>query len=270
MEKYREIEKSIIKKYRKEIWSPFVKTIKKYNLIEEGDKIAVCISGGKDGFLLAKCLDELQRHGIFKFELVYLTMDPGFNKNVIDKIYEIAKLLNINLHVFKTNIFDVTNKLNHKSPCYICAKMRRGYLYDEAKKLGCNKIALGHHFNDVIETVMMNMIYNGTFSAMLPKLKSANFEGMELIRPLYDVHEENIITWVNYNKLEFANCACPIAVKQKSTKREEVKKLIEDLKINLYKDIDKNILKATENVNTEMLLAFYENVNEMSNDKEEN
>ena len=182
MEKYREVEKSIIKKYRKEIWSKFVKAVKDYKLINENDKIAVCMSGGKDSFLLAKCLEELQRHGIFKFGLEFIIMDPGYTNDVLKQIINNLELLNINAHIFKAPIFSYTDTL--ENPCYLCAKMRRGYLYNYAKKLGCNKIALGHHFNDVIETIMLNLIYSGKYASMMPKLKSTNYENMELIRVL--------------------------------------------------------------------------------------
>ena len=177
MERYREIEKSIIKKYRKEIWSKFVKAIKEFELIKENDKIAVCISGGKDSFLLAKCLEELKRHGQFKFDLEFIVMDPGYTEETLNQVIETARILNLKINVFKSNIFEVSKKSLGDNPCFLCARMRRGHLYSKARELGCNKIALGHHFNDVIETVMLNMIFNGQFSSMMPKLKSENFEG---------------------------------------------------------------------------------------------
>lgn len=220
MEKYREIEKSIIKKYRKDIWSKFVKAVKDYELINENDKVAVCMSGGKDSFLLAKCLEELQRHGIFKFDLEFIIMNPGYNDEILNKIKENLKLLNIKAHIFQTPVFKISE--TSANPCYLCAKMRRGYLYDYAKKLGCNKIALGHHMNDVVETILLNLIYNGAYSSMMPKLKSDNFENIELIRPLYLVKEASIVAWKNYNKLEFIDCACSIT-KKKSGKRLEMK-----------------------------------------------
>ncbi|HOP65948.1 MAG TPA: ATP-binding protein, partial [Bacilli bacterium] len=190
MEKYRIIEKSIIKKYRKEIWSKFVNAIKDYELIQENDKIAVCISGGKDSFLLAKCLEELKRHGKFKFDLEFILMDPGFNKKGIKKIKKNANILKIPLKIFKSNIFkDIKGE---DSPCYVCARKRRGHLYNYAKNLGCNKIALGHHFDDAIETTLLSIIYGGEVKGMLPKLKSKHYKGMELIRPLYLVQEKNI------------------------------------------------------------------------------
>ena len=257
MEKYREIEKSIIKKYRKTIWSKFIKAIKQYELIDENDKIAVCISGGKDSFLLAKCLEELKRHGVFKFELIFMIMDPGYNKENLNKIKENLQLLNIKAHIFKTDIFEISSKLDNENPCYMCAKMRRGYLYSEAKKLGCNKIALGHHFDDVIETVLLNQIFNGTFSTMMPKLKSDNFKGMEIIRPLYLIREDNIKSWAKYNNLQFLDCAC-LVTKKTLGKRIVVKKLIKDLD-KIHKDASKNIFSSTKNVNLDALIGYKQN-----------
>ena len=260
MEKYREIEKSIIKKYRKEIWSRFVKAIKEYKLIKENDKIAVCISGGKDSFLLAKCLEELKRHGQFKFDLEYLVMDPGYNEEILNKIYENARIMNINFNLFKSDIFEVSSKSLGDNPCYLCARMRRGYLYNKAKELGCNKIALGHHFNDVIETIMLNMIFNGQFSSMMPKLRSDNFEGMELIRPLYFVFEKDIISWSKYNNLEFIGCACTVT-KKGLGRRKEVKELIEKLK-QINPNIDLNIFKSTCNVNLNTMISYFKDSKE--------
>ena len=252
MERYREIERSIIKKYRKDIWGKFVKAVKDFEMISENDKIAVCISGGKDSFLMAKCLEELLRHGKFKYELEFIVMDPGYNKENMDKIKENLSLLNIQAHIFETPVFKVAN--TSSSPCYLCAKMRRGYLYDYAKKLGCNKIALGHHFDDVIETVMLNMIYTGQFSSMMPKIHSDNFENMELIRPLYFIREKDIISFVKYNNLEFIDCACSVT-KKDSGKRREIKKLIESLK-DIYKDADKCIYTSTCNVNLNTMISY--------------
>ena len=208
MERYKEIERSIIKKYRKEIWSKFIKAIKDYELIKENDKVMVCISGGKDSFLLAKCIQELERHGKVPFTAEYVVMNPGYNEKHSNNILENAKVLNIPIKVFKSDIFEVVDKISFDSPCYMCAKMRRGYLYNKAKELGCNKIALGHHFNDVIETTLLSMFYGSEVKTMMPKLHSDNFEGLELIRPLYLVEEDSIISWKNYNKLTFINCAC--------------------------------------------------------------
>lgn len=252
MEKYREIEKSIIKKYRKEIWSKFVKAVKTYNLINEGDKIAVCISGGKDSFLLAKCMQELMRHGIFKFDLEFIIMNPGYNEENINKIKENLELLNINAHIFETPIFKVAD--TSSSPCYLCAKMRRGYLYDYAKKLGCNKIALGHHMDDVVETILLNLIYNGTYSSMMPKLKSDNFDGLELIRPLYLVREDSIISWKNYNGLSFIDCACSVT-KKIGGKRLEMKNLIGKLE-KYNRDALKSIFTSASNVNLNTIISY--------------
>lgn len=250
-----DVTKSIIKKFRRKIWSKFVKVIKDYELINEGDKIAVCISGGKDSFLLAKCLEELQRHGQFKFELKYICMDPGYRKENLDKIIENAKLMNIDLKIFKSNIFDVVNNNSMDSPCYLCARMRRGFLYSKAQELGCNKIALGHHFNDVIETVLLNIFYTGRFSGMPPKLRSDNFVDMELIRPLYMVKEEDIVSFANYNNLEFIDCACAINNKKNDSKRKYVKELIKELKKE-NDNIDINLLRSLENVNINTLNGY--------------
>ena len=223
-----EIERSIIKKFRKQIWSRFTKAIKEYQLVQEGDKIAVCISGGKDSVLLAKCMEEIKKHGKVNFEVVFIVMNPGYNDKNLNKIIENAKILGIEIKVFDSDIFSVVNKHASDSPCYLCARMRRGFLYDHAKQLGCNKIALGHHFDDVVETILLSMLYGGEYKGMMPKLKSTNFEGMELIRPLYLVREDDIIAWKNYNKLDFINCACKFTEKDslKDSKRLEIKLLI--------------------------------------------
>lgn len=235
LEKYQLVERSISKKYRKEIWGPFVGAVKRYNLIESGDKIAVCISGGKDSMLLAKLMQMLQRHSEVPFELVFLVMNPGYNKANMDKIIENSKLLNIPITVFETDIFTVANK-TEQSPCYLCARMRRGHLYSEAKRLGCNKIALGHHLSDVIETVLMSMFYGSQLQSMPPKLRSTNFEGMELIRPMFCINEDSILAWKRYNNLDFIQCACRFTERNSSgdgigdSKRQEVKHLINVLK----------------------------------------
>ena len=208
MEKYKEIERSIIKKYRKEIWGRFVKAVQEYKLIEENDKIMVCISGGKDSFLMAKCIQELKRHGNINFDATYVVMDPGYNAYNRDFIIDNAQILNVPIEIFESNIFDVVASVDSKSPCYLCAKMRRGYLYNRAQELGCNKIALGHHFDDVIETTLLSMFYGSEIKTMMPKLHSDNFKGIELIRPLYLVKEESIIAWKKFNELTFINCAC--------------------------------------------------------------
>ena len=258
MEKYKEIEKSIIKKYRKEIWSKFVKAVQEYKLIEENDKIMVCISGGKDSFLLAKCIEELQKHGKYPFEAIYVVMNPGYNEFSSRQIKENAKILNIDIKVFNSDIFEVSEKLSPDSPCYMCAKMRRGFLYSKAKELGCNKIALGHHFDDVIETTLLSMFYGAELKTMMPKLHSDNFEGLELIRPLYLVKEEDINAWKNSNELTFINCACKFTEKtshdETLSKRKEMKNLIKELR-KVNKDIDKNIFTSLNNVNLNCVLG---------------
>lgn len=246
------IERSIIKKYRKQIFSPFIKALQEFELINPNDKIAVCISGGKDSFLLAKCLEEIKKHGKMDFTLEYIVMDPGYQEENIIKIKDNLQKLNIDAHIFQTPIFSVADTTDN--PCYMCAKMRRGYLYSYAQKLGCNKIALGHHFNDVIETVLLNVLFTGTYSSMMPKVKSTNFEGMELIRPLYYVHEEDIIKWAKYNELEFLDCACSVT-KKNAGKRKVVKDLVEDLK-KIYPKADINILTSTKNVNLNTIIGY--------------
>ena len=252
-----EIKKSIIKKFRKEIWSKFIKAIKDYELIKENDNICVCISGGKDSFLLALCFEELKKHHKFNFNTKYLVMDPGYLDINLKQIEDNAKLLNLDIEVFKSDIFDVVDKVGGSSPCYLCARMRRGYLYAKAKELGCNKIALGHHFNDVIETVMLNILYNGVFGGMLPILDSKNFEGMQLIRPLYYVKEKDIIHFAKYNNLKFIDCACKVT-KKNLGKRKEVKLLIEEL-VKTNKNADINIMNSLKNVNKETILGYMEN-----------
>lgn len=259
MNEYKEIEKSIIKKYRKEIWSRFVKAINEYNLIQENDKIAVCISGGKDSFLMAKCMQEIQRHGKIDFDLEFIVMDPGYNEQNRKLIEENAKKMNIPIKIFNSDIFDIVTSTTEGNPCYLCARMRRGCLYNYAKELGCNKIALGHHFDDVIETVLLNMFYGAELKSMMPKLHSTNFEGMELIRPLYLIKEKDIIAWSKYNNLKFLNCACKFTEKvnnkEMESKRKEVKKIIEDLK-RINKNIDHNIFKSVENINLNTVIAY--------------
>ena len=263
MERYKEIERSIIKKYRKEIWAKFVKAVKDYKLINENDRVMVCISGGKDSFLLAKCVQELQKHGGIPFEACYVCMNPGYNEANKIKIFENAKILNINLEMFDSDIFEVANSLNEKSPCYMCARMRRGHLYNKAKKLGCNKIALGHHFDDVIETTLLSMFYVSEVKTMLPKLHSENFENIELIRPLYLVKENSILAWAKYNNLEFINCACKFTERvslsdEPVSKRKEMKELIKYLR-ELNPDIDYNIFKSLDNINLNCVLGIKKN-----------
>ena len=263
MERYKEIERSIIKKYRKEIWAKFVKAVKDYKLINENDRVMVCISGGKDSFLLAKCVQELQKHGGIPFEACYVCMNPGYNEANKIKIFENAKILNINLKMFDSDIFEVANSLNEKSPCYMCARMRRGHLYNKAKELGCNKIALGHHFDDVIETTLLSMFYGSEVKTMLPKLHSENFENIELIRPLYLVKENSILAWAKYNNLEFINCACKFTERvslsdEPVSKRKEMKELIKYLR-ELNPDIDYNIFKSLDNINLNCVLGTKKN-----------
>ena len=258
-EEYKTIEKSIIKKYRKEIWGRFVRAVKDYELIKENDRIMVCISGGKDSFLLAKCVQELKRHSKIKFDAIYVVMNPGYKKENIDKIIENSKILNIDIEIFNSDIFAVAEKLNKEKPCYMCARMRRGYLYSKAKELGCNKIALGHHFDDVIETTLLSIFYGAEFKTMLPKLHSTNFKGLELIRPLYLVKENDIIAWKNFNNLKFLNCACNFTKKINEdlelSKRIEVKNIIKYLKTK-NKNIDFNIFNSTSNVNLNTILGY--------------
>ena len=264
MEKYQEIERSIIKKYRKEIWSKFVKGIQEYKLIEDNDKIMVCISGGKDSFLLAKCFQELERHGKQNFTAEYVVMDPGYNKINRELIESNARVLNIPVKIFESDIFDVTNTITEGNPCYLCARMRRGYLYSKAKELGCNKIALGHHFNDVIETTLLSMFYGSEIKTMMPKLHSDNFPGLELIRPMYLVKEEDIIAWKKSNDLTFLNCACRFTeacdIDDSSSKRKEIKNLIKELK-KVNPNIDNNIFKALDNVNLNCVIGTKTNGN---------
>lgn len=253
------VERSVTKKYRKEIWNSFVGAVKRYELIQSGDKIAVCISGGKDSMLLAKLMQMLQKFSELPFELVYLAMNPGYNEENMRQIYRNAELLEIPLTVFETDIFDVTSKTD-RYPCYLCAKMRRGHLYSKAKELGCNKIALGHHFSDVIETTVMAMFYGSQLQGMIPKLKSTNFEGMELIRPLYCVHEDDIIAWARYNKLEFIQCACrftdaEFVSETGGTKRREIKELIRKLK-KTNPNIEKSIFNSLHRVHLDTFVGF--------------
>ena len=260
LETYQKIERSIIKKFRKQLWTPFIVAVKRYELIQAGDKIAVCISGGKDSLLMAKLLQELQRHSEVQFELVYLVMDPGYNEINRQKIESNAALLHIPITVFETNIFDVANN-SDKSPCYLCARMRRGHLYKKAQELGCNKIALGHHFDDVIETILMGMLYSGKVETMMPKLHSQNFEGMELIRPLYLVKEEDIKAWRDYNRLQFIQCACRFTENctscggAKGSKREEMKDLVTELR-KKSEFIDSNIFNSVSNVNLKTIIGY--------------
>ena len=251
LEKHQEIERSIIKKYRKTIWNGFIGAVQEYELIKENDCIAVCISGGKDSMILAKCLELLQRHSEVPFTLKYIVMDPGYAKPNRKLIEQNLKTLGIDAEIFESDIFDVAYTAGG-SPCYLCARMRRGALYAKAKSLGCNKIALGHHFDDVIETLLMSMMYSSEIKTMLPKLHSTNFEGMELIRPLYKVKERDIIAWANYNGLQFLRCACKFtadsAEDEMLSKRQEMKTLVKTLR-KTNPDVDDNIFRSLHNVN---------------------
>ena len=251
LEIYEEAERSIIKKYRKKIWNNFISAVKEYQLINKGDKIAVCISGGKDSMLLAKCVELLSRYSDVPFEAVYLVMDPGYNCENRELLESNAKKLNININIFKSDIFEVTERVGG-SPCYLCARMRRGWLYSKAQELGCNKIALGHHVNDAIETLLMSMMYSSEIKTMLPKLKSTNFKGMELIRPLYKVKEDDIISWANYNGLTFLQCACRFTAdsvyNEGMSKRKEIKGLIKEIK-HINPAVDDNLFRSMHNVN---------------------
>jgi len=254
----KDIERSIITTYRKKIWVPFIKGINDYKMINENDKIAVCISGGKDSFVLAKCMQEIKRHGKINFDLKFIVMDPGYNEKNLKLIKENAEKLDIPIHIFKSEIFDAVDEISKESPCYLCARMRRGNLYSEAKKLGCNKIALGHHFDDVIETILLSIIYGGEMKTMMPKLHSTNFEDMELIRPLYYVKEQFIINWARNAELTFLNCACKFTEKseiENNSKRKEIKTLIKHFReINPY--IETNIFKSSKNVNVDALIEI--------------
>ena len=257
----KDIERSIIKKFRKPIWRRFTKAIREYELVQDGDKIAVCISGGKDSMLIAKLFQELYRHGKKNFEVVFLVMNPGYNEINYQTIKDNAKILNVPITVFESDIFNIVAS-EEQSPCYLCARMRRGYLYSKAKELGCNKIALGHHYDDVIETILMGMLYGAQVQTMMPKLHSTNFEGMELIRPLYLIREADIIHWANYNDLHFIQCACRFTEHcascggtEKGSKRAEIKELIHEL---AQKDpvIEYNIFRSVENVNLNTVIGY--------------
>lgn len=258
-ERLKDIERSINKKFHKQIWSKFTSGINDYQLVEPGDKIAVCISGGKDSMLMAKLFQELKRHNKFPFELVFLVMDPGYNPRNRELIESNAKLLNIPVTIFESDIFESVVHIE-KSPCYLCARMRRGYLYSKAKELGCNKIALGHHYDDVIETVLMGMLYGGQVQTMMPKLHSTNFEGMELIRPMYLIREDDIKHWCSYNDLHFLQCACRFTENcatqpDNNSKRQEIKEMIRRMK-EINPQVESNIFKSVENVNIDTVISY--------------
>ena len=261
MERHQLIERSIIKKYRKTIWNNFVGAIKDYELISPNDKIAVCISGGKDSMLLAECMCHLQKYSDFHFDVEYIVMDPGYVGDNRAKIIENAEIMKLPIKIFDSPIFETVYAAEGGSPCYLCARMRRGYLYKYAQELGCNKIALGHHFDDAIETTLMSMLYGAEIKTMMPKLRSTNYEGMELIRPLYMVREKDIISWANYNGLEFILCACKVtqanAEAENGSKRQEVKNLIKKLKAE-NDNVDMNIFKSIHNVNLATVIGYRE------------
>jgi tRNA(Ile)-lysidine synthase TilS/MesJ len=254
-------ERSLIKTYRKSIWNPFIAAVKRYELVSPGDKIAVCISGGKDSVMLAKLMQELQRHTDRPFELVFMVMDPGYKPENRKLIEDNAALLGIPITIFDSDIFNVTVSVE-KNPCYLCARMRRGFLYAKAQELGCNKIALGHHFSDVVETTVMGLFYGGQLQAMLPKLHSKNFEGMELIRPMYCIHEDAILDWKRYNNLQFIQCACRFTENCAicdngggGSKRQEIKTLIRRLKRD-NPNIEKSIFNSIHNVNIDTMPGY--------------
>lgn len=257
----KDVERSIVKKFRKDIWRKFTQAINEYEMIRDGDKIAVCISGGKDSMLMAKLFQELERHGRKNFDVIFLVMNPGYNDKNLEMIKYNAERLHVPITMFESDIFHIVAE-EEKSPCYLCARMRRGYLYSRAKELGCNKIALGHHYDDVIETILMGMLYSGQIQTMMPKLHSVNFEGMELIRPLYLIREEAIIRWKDYNRLQFIQCACRFTEHcaacedtEQASKRAEIKELIRELS-KKCPVIEKNIFRSVENVNLNTIIAY--------------
>ncbi len=266
LEPHEQAERSIIKKYRRELWGPFIAALKRYRLVESGDRIAVCISGGKDSMLLAKLMQLLERVSDVPFKPKFLVMDPGYNKENRKRIEDNAALLHIPISVFETNIFDVANN-TEKNPCYLCARMRRGYLYRFAKDMGCNKIALGHHFNDVVETTLLGMFYGGQLQGMMPKLRSRNFPGMELIRPMYCIREQDIISWRRYNNLEFIQCACRFtenaACDTGGSKRQEIKALLQNLQ-KQDPDIEKRIFNSIHSVCLDTFPGYIEGGEEHS------
>ena len=261
MERYQEIERSIIKTYRGRLWAPFIKAVKEYELSKPKDKICGCISGGKDSMLMAKLFQELKRHSDFEFEVKYLVMNPGYNEMNLNQIKKNIEILNIPAEIIDTDIFEIANN-QEKNQCYLCAKMRRGALYKLAKNLGCNKIALGHHYDDVIETILMNMLNAGSFQTMLPKLHSDNYEGMELIRPLYLIRENDVKAWAKANDLRFIMCACRFTEASSvdgeinASKRLTTKLLIQELKKNYNQNVEKNIFSAASNVNMNKIIGF--------------
>ena len=254
----KDIERSIITKYRKVLWGKFIRAIKDFEMLKEGDKVAVAMSGGKDSLLMAKLFQELKRHNRYQFELEFIVMDPGYHQSVKELLVANCEHLQVPIHIFESKIFDILDEQARDNPCYLCARMRRGSLYSKAQELGCNKLALGHHFNDVIETTLLNMLYTGTFETMLPKLKSTNFQGIELIRPLYYVEESNIERFTQQSGIWPLNCACMVAAKKTSNKRFEIKALVKELKES-FADVDKSIFNAAQNVNMHRILGWRKN-----------
>ncbi len=254
----KDIERMLIKTYRKEIWKPFIKAINEFNLIEDGDKIGICISGGKDSFLTAKLFQELQKHGKKDFELFFMSMDPGFNEINRKTLEQNAKYLNIPLNIKNSDVFKVAEKIAGENPCYMCARMRRGFLYNYAKENGCNKIALGHHYDDVIETTMLNLLYAGNYKTMMPKIQADNFEDMELIRPMFYITEHAIKKYSKATKINYMNCGCTVVASKTSTKRDEIKQTIKYLKM-LNPDAPKSIMRSAFNVHLDAVLGYKQN-----------
>ncbi len=250
-----DIERSLIKRYRKDIWAKFIRAIREYDLIQDGDKIAVAISGGKDSIILAKLLQELKRHGRDNFSLEFIAMDPGYPKESRKLLEENAKILDIPLKIFDSNVFAVADKLAQSKPCFMCARMRRGFLYSKAEELGCNKLALGHHLDDVVETIMLNVLCSANYKTMMPKLKSDNFDNMEIIRPLYYIEEKDIIRFTNYTGLKMLDCACTVAKKEEDSKRADIKRLISNLEDD-FDNVKMSIFRSAENVNLDGVIKW--------------
>lgn len=259
----KEIERSLITTFRKDIYRPFTRAIDEYQLLKPNDRIAVCISGGKDSLTLAKLFQEIQKHGRIPFELEFIAMNPGFNDENLQSLKENALKLGIPIEIYDSNIFDVTDEIAKDYPCYMCARMRRGFLYKIAKEKNCNKIALGHHFDDVIETILLNVLYGGVYKTMMPKLKSTNFEGIELIRPMVYVKEQAIKRYMKHINLSTMNCGCRVASGELPSKRKEIKELIENLR-KIHKDVDYSIYRSSQNVNLNCCLGWKENEKEIS------
>lgn len=249
------IERSLIKRYRKDIWVNFIKVVKTHHMVEEGDKIAVAISGGKDSLLLAKLFQELKKHSKVKFDLEFIAMDPGYTEDVRENLEGLCEFLEIPVKIFDSDVFEVAGDLAGDNPCYMCARMRRGFLYNQAQELGCNKLALGHHFNDVIETVLLNVLCGASYNTMMPKLKSKNFENMQLIRPMYEVNEKDIIRWRNYAGIDALDCACTVTKREMGSKRAEIKELIETLS-ETFVNVDKSIFRSAQNVDLGAVLGW--------------